>query len=440
MASRIQEMLMLKEQDMKVEKEKERFALLRGGKPDAKEFHELSIKEKLLAFHLFTSKQKLDLLLEDPEAEKLAQALPPQELYLMVKEVGEEEASPLLSLAAPEQVTFFLDMEIWNEWEMSQDKALEWLGLLFETGEKKAAQYLKQAENELLILIFMRELIVGGGIGDLLHDEERLTDWDQTFDDLFMIKYKNPAHTPLVSRLIDLIYRTDHPRYLALMEAVKGEVETELEDMCYKLRSDRLADLGFPPREEALAVYAPLSLASFSLSDKEQPVVREDGPNYPVTISGDSFLKRAIGKAGAGNLGQELQYLINTVLVADKVSMADSDAIDETVQRVHGYLNIALEQLAGADEDEGARILRQEYLQRLFRLGGTMVSEIRRRAAKIPKDEVSYATARALAGLTALRPRFYRGLDSDHADGFREFRDLADLEKTSRFLDGLEGR
>jgi hypothetical protein len=37
------------------------------------------------------------------------------------------------------------------------------------------------------------------------------------------------------------------------------------------------------------------------------------------------------------------------------------------------------------------------------------------------------------------RPRYYRGLDPDGIDGYREFLELQDVTAVADFLEGLEG-
>ena len=63
-------------------------------------------------------------------------------------------------------------------------------------------------------------------------------------------------------------------------------------------------------------------------------------------------------------------------------------------------------------------------------------------ALKIKADKLTqadYAAGKVLAGLKRARPAFYRGLDSDGIDAYREFREMQDVTKTADFLTELEG-
>jgi len=93
----------------------------------------------------------------------------------------------------------------------------------------------------------------------------------------------------------------------------------------------------------------------------------------------------------------ELNYLINTALIADQAHLDDTEFMKSVVERVYGYLNIALEYLSNGDETKGAEILSCEYLKSLFQLGFSIVLGLKLRADKLADS--SHATGKALSGL-----------------------------------------
>ena len=50
-----------------------------------------------------------------------------------------------------------------------------------------------------------------------------------------------------------------------------------------------------------------------------------------------------------------------------------------------------------------------------------------------------YPTGKALNGIREIRPRFYRGLDPDGIDGYREFASLVDVRRVEEFLGKIGG-
>jgi len=401
------------------------------------EFRTLPFADKRSYLDRVLPAEKLALILGDPESTKLARALQPHELYWLFKENGGPDAMELLALASPEQCVFILDMELWKGWSFQENKAAEYLGYIMLGSEDHFLELLPHLDFNLLSLFLGRELVVAGGIGDIDTDEVRQTDWDHTFDDVFLIKFKNPKHTPIIGMFLEMLCRLDNPLYTSLMESVSGEIDIESEEECYHTKSGRLADLGFPPHDEAIEIYSRINPATFTPGRSKELLQAVEATTLPDTfLTGKTFLERVILRADSELFRMELNYLINTALVADEAHLADMEQMKSVVERVYGYLNIALEYLSKGDETKGVEIVTGEHLKRLFQLGFSLVIGLKLRADKLSDDD--YATGKVLSGLKTARPRFYRGLDPDGIDGYREFRELQDVTAVSDFLKGLE--
>src|SRR5512133_728951 len=399
------------------------------------EFRSLPFDAKRSYLDGLLPKERVALILDDLDDMKLARALHPQELYWLFKEVDAPDAMELLGLANARQCLFILDMELWKGWSFQEDKAVEFLGYILKGSEEHFLELLPYLDFNLLSLLLGRELFVAGGIGDLNTDEERQTDWDHTFDDVFLIKFKNPKHAQIIGSFLELVCRFDNPLYTALMESVSGEIDIESEEECYHTKSGRLADLGFPPLDEAREIYSRINPDTFTPSRTKVLVQTGEATTLPRTIlTGNTFLERVILLMDSELFRMELNYLINTALVADQAHLADTEYMKSVVERVYGYLNIALEYLCRGDETKGAEILAGEYLKNLFRLGFSIVLELKFKAEKLADTNSDYATGKALSGLKSPRPLYYRGLDADGIDGYRGFREMQDVTTMSDFL------
>ncbi|OGU04570.1 MAG: hypothetical protein A2075_10465 [Geobacteraceae bacterium GWC2_58_44] len=401
-------------------------------------FEALSFPEKRNYLNTAGAKEKMDLILSDPDGKRLTAAMQPQEFFWLVKEIGETDALELVQLASAEQCIFLLDMELWEGWTFSEEKACQWLAYFMEGGEQRVHELLKYLDFEFLQLFLSRELIVGGGIGDQSNDEERFGDYDHTFDGVFMLSFKNSKHSQVIGTFLSMLIKLDNPLYTALMEGIKGDVDLELEDECQRFRTGRLEDLGFPPLDEALSIYARVNPATFELhDDKSLRPAGEGGSMMPLVAHDDSLLFRALALADSQLLIQELNYLVNSALVAEGGAFKEPETMVGILERVCGYLNIALEKLSGGDEQKAATQLSGEKLKRLFQLGYSIVLELKFAAQET--ETVDYATGKLLAGLKAKRPRFYRGLDPDGVDGYREFKEMADVKRAADLLSRLRG-
>lgn len=398
-----------------------------------------ALSEKIDQLRAIGNREKIAMILSDPEGMKLVRSLGSQELYWLIKDQGEADTDTLIQFSSPEQFCFFLDAELWEGSTYSRKKGLEWIAHLLDAGEDRVLEQLPRMDFELLLLICAKELFVGGGIGDMLSDEERTADWDHSFDSIFYLSYRDEKSGPLMNRFLDIIFRHDQELYLSLMEGIKNEIESEQEELSYQFRSGRLADLGFPEREHALEIYRPLDPDTFVPESGKDLAVVDFGGNLPVLpVDGESLLRRAINLVDSDQLNAELLCLVNSALVAEDNGFTDSDSMHFAVERVYGYLNIALEHFCGQDERAAARLLEIEYLKRLFQLGFGIVLRLRSRAMRLDYDGNDHATNRALLGFRNFRPRFYRGLDIDRVDGYREFRSLEDVRLVDALLNELE--
>jgi hypothetical protein len=396
-------------------------------------FRKLSFNDKRSHLYGVLPWEKLHLISGDPDEKQLTRAMQPQELYWLLKEIGAPDAMELLGLASPQQCLFILDMELWRGWTFSEDKAVEYLGYILQGSEEHFLEVLPHLDFNLLSLFLGRELIVAGGIGDLNTDEERQTDWDHTFDDVFLIKFKDPKHAQIIGSFLELVCRFDNPLYVALMESVSGEIDIESEEECYHLKSGRLADMGFPPHDEALEIYSRINPDTFTPSRNKLLLQTGEATTLPaIFLTGKTFLEQVILRIDSELFRMELNYLVNTALVADQAHLSNMEQMKSVVERVYGYLNIALEHLSQADETKGVEILAGEHLKSLFQLGFSIVLGLKFKADKL--TDTSYATGKALSGLKNSKPRYYRGLDSDGIDGYREFREMQDVKNMSDFL------
>ena len=228
--------------------------------------------------------------------------------------------------------------------------------------------------------------------------------------------FRNPKHSRLIGTFLDIVFRLDNELYQALLEGVKNEVESELEEEALAIRTGRLADLGFPSRQEAIYLYARIDPASFVPAPDKKQLLAGGMETFPVQIQDDSLLARALRRNPSEGIRLELNYLVNTALVADETPFGDHAAMQAIMQRVSGYLTIALEFLCGDDEEKAADLLERESLQRLFQLGHAVVQGVRKKAGQVKAAD--YPTAKALNGLNAQPPAYFRGLDADGIDGY----------------------
>jgi len=154
--------------------------------------------------------------------------------------------------------------------------------------------------------------------------------------------------------------------------------------------------------------------------------------------------------AVAGRIQSELAALCNRIAVADRLSVDGPDDLTALARKVHGYLTIGLEHLAGegrrARPGRAAEALVRYGLEQIFRLGYGRALKLQWRARRWLARSWFAARNRGLAfwgerwmgvlgGLLLKRPLYY----DNYRDGtlYREFRSTADTRRTDVLLDEI---
>ncbi|MDF1565573.1 MAG: DUF6178 family protein [Deltaproteobacteria bacterium] len=333
-----------------------------------------------------SGRKRMDVLLSKENARSLIRALPTEDLYYLIKDVGLADAGLLVSMATPEQFQGFVDLEAWEPHpegaQLQTDRVLEWLEVVRDADDEAYRPKLQSLDLEII------ELILRGGlhIVDRREEEEAprppprpgsedLT-WETTPCGNFYVAYTEPDTTEgkALRRMLDEIYAIDAFGAARLLSAVRVELDSELSEAALQVRTARMEDLGFPPLELALGLYARRDPKA---ELPAQPASPENVPGFQLAqLPAESFLQRAAGRVlGVGprtHLDRALLYLCNMALVADRVPTHDDEAVRLTTARVHATLSLALEELSGGDEAVASGLLQERALKALFQVGFTL--------------------------------------------------------------------
>jgi hypothetical protein len=429
------------------EKRKGRLTLLR--RPRAltpKEFNALSFEERLEMVRLAEGRAKYQLILEAADCGDLVQALPAQDLFILIKELGMEDVAELVSLASTEQVTTFIDLDCWDADRIKGEEALKWLvPTLAEGNEEKIGQILRELDFPLLVLILQQFVTVVHGPEALLDEDLQIEQADR--EKIYQVQYRDSETAKLIGGLLDVLYRRDQDFYCRLLEAVRQELPSDLEEWVYLQRGHRLMDVGFPDPFEALALYASLDPETFDPSDyarsPDSPPVEGVAPSLALTFGRPGNLLAEVLSEGISETSAwDLSFLLNRAMVADRVDVGDRAGIREELDLVYGCLNLALEHLCGADVEKAAGLFDRTYLVSLFRLGFSLLLSLQRRA-RVLRDSVvgpylDGPYAGLVAALSSSRPRYFTGLEETMRSGTRPFAGLGDLQRTSEWLAAVE--
>jgi len=420
--------------------------------------------------------RRADALFESPDPGAAVRALPGDELYYILHE-SPREALDVLVHATANQVQTVMDFALWQRDEVEPARLAEWLEVLAEAPVEKIGEWLSGIDVELLAFLILRTATIydlsegeppDEPEGVLFPTPDRLFALDvrglpeTEADDGARTGAAAPGDSARVTiRLIDALYRSNRALARRVLVAARAELPSELQEMAFRWRAGRMADLGFADPWEALEVYRELDPASVQLGGATGPGARvrpltTDGRASDSLRAPRALIERLSGRspfasAVAGLTGPDevaelhfaLVALANRVLAADRVSPGDDDAVEAVLERLHATLDIAVEVLARGDEARAVEAVRTIPLVKLFRLGVSVVSKVRKLGLALRRGGPFGAQGAALLeegdaavveAVTRLRPLYPRTLDDPPKTGDRPFASLADVARATHAL------
>jgi hypothetical protein len=392
-------------------------------------------------------------LFDAPDPQAAIRALPPDEFYYVIHELGFPEAMEILVHGTAEQVQTVLDFSLWDRDRVALEKSDEWLAALVEAPPETLGQWAQGIDVELLALLLRQRTRIYDLSLEEAPDNPEGTLWDSP-DRLFTLEFVGePEQVRVAQHLADSLYRYSPDMMRRLLVGMRSEDDAELEETAYRWRSGRMADLGFVDFYEALVAYQELDPASVRIEASPAPSPRPIGDpvddihlRLPLVVTEKLSGKTPFARAVAGLQSREetadlhfaLVALCNRVLAADRLSPSDEGAIQATLERLSATLDIAIEFLGRGDAERETAAVRTVPLLKLHRLGVSLIGKLRRLATALvgknpfavlrpAVDIFEPEDGEILASLTRTRPAFPRMLDVPPAPGERPFGSLADI-------------
>jgi len=395
----------------------------------------------------------------DPPA--AIRALPGDEFFYLIHEIGFPEAMEILVHGTAEQIQTVLDFSIWDKDQVSLDKSDDWLAALVEAPVEALGRWAQGIDVELLaLLVRQRARIFDLSLEEAPEEPEGVL-WDSP-DRLFTIELLGgPDQTRVAQRLIDSLYRYSPVMMRRLLVGIRSDSDAELEEEAMRWRAGRLADLGFVDYFEALQVYQEVDPTSVRIGDKPAPRVRPVGESadgdhlrLPTVMaekmSGRTPFARAVGTFQTRDEVAELHFalvaLSNRALSANRVAPSDDERIHDILERVSATLDLAVEFLARGDVEQEGAAVRTIPLVKLHQLGASLIGKLRQLAVALrrgnPYASLSPALdifesddSHVLGALSKQHPLFPKLLDPAPAAGERLFTTLADLATATRAVE-----
>lgn len=411
--------------------------------------------------YALSGRKALDRISDHPDPPRLIKSLSSEDFFWLIKKVGVDESLELLKSASTDQWQYILDVESWQKDRLELNRTGQWMRRLLTADPERFTRWLFSDGQGLAYYYLYRSIVV-----EVRNEDEEIFEGGPEFftiDGFFYIRPIQEDQRETIEALLRTMAHEDILKYQALLTGVASVLPAELEEDMYRIRNIRLAEHGFLPREEAIAVYAPLDPESLKTKKQQDARPRPtagledagDVPRWPLqTLQGQNLLTKTISNLSDAKLLDRIRLefsgLCNQILSAEGLVNWDMDDLQEIQLQAAGYLNLILKERCHEDTDTAEHLLRMNTLVSLFRAGFGLALSLKWKAERWLKGcwfheaglEPSFwgeAWGGALAGLLKRRPLFYCGEESE--SGFRNFKSLPELSSTDNvlgFLDSLD--
>jgi len=327
--------------------------------------------------------RRAELLDLAPEPEKLVPRLPEAELCFTVKAIGPDQAGWVVEHATREQLAACVDLDAWSRQRFDAERFRGWLAAAADAGDDTLERLAGAVDAEALVLMLKDrvDVVLKPGPAD-----ER-EGWSsppgaQTLEGQFYYVPRREADDAAeLTALLRVLFERSYWDYFRFMQGVIHELASDTEEWAARWRRGRLEDLGFPSREDAVAMFArmepedrvrppdPVPALDPALEGWVLPVWL---PPVPLARDAEHLVLAAAARLAEAERRAFLYRLLavaNKVAVAYDLPLSDVESVPEAMEEAVRQTSRGLETLAAACDAAPEALLRRVPLEHLFRVG-----------------------------------------------------------------------
>lgn len=403
-----------------------------------------------------SAKEQTEAILNHPNAHEIIQKLPIEDLYLTVKRNGLVDSLELLEHFSPLQIQTCVDLDAWHKEELDLMRTADWLLALESQDSSKAYQTFFQLDFSFISLLLKKCAVILESIdGEIPYFES--SNYSITPDQRYAVVFGEEEETAnlceFMRRALDDLYAHDMLFAMRLIESVRWDTQTLLDEESLHFRDNRLLDLGFLDRASTREIL------SYVDPDAHLPTHFEKRPDEDQIhwhLQAQSQSKTSLLKTGLEHLPQSLVLDLwhQAVATANRVHMAivgdysDPEQIERTGAETLNFIDMALGYLSRGDQAQLPQLLVQLGPQMLFKVGHSLALRLRLKMQKIRRHPVFALEGDRLKqldaplfeiaqGLLMPEPLFYHGLlDAKRVD-YAPFSSLTELSMAAQAVNEI---
>lgn len=334
--------------------------------------------------------QRLHALIESPFTAEILERIPTHDAYLMIKEAFGSDSTILLPYTPTEKIISFIDLDCWDRETLSAESFLTWITELAEASDETLLRTLESLDIEVIILLFQPflQVVISRPTDDNI--PELVENGYETFDNSYFFTFsENTEETAVLRNILDMLFLRHQDIYYRILEGVRWELPSDMEESAYRHRMLRLMELGFPAPDEARAVYRRMPterilgrglrtdhMPRFGQEDYYIPALYQDEMKKGALVE---TLRSEVDAEILRRFSFELVYLANKIIMADSQPLNDAQAIRACLGKVMSFTALGLA-LAGRARSQTTQFLFEDMdAESLFTLGYNAVREQQQR-------------------------------------------------------------
>lgn len=327
--------------------------------------------------------RRSELLELAPDAALIVPALPEAELVFTLKAIGLGDAGWLLEHATPEQLRVCIDLDAWNGLTFDRNALHQWLTAIGEAEDAQVRTF-QELDTELIVL-FIRDL------AEVYLQPDR--EWSppdgaMTVDGQFwLVPIGDADDLETLMGALRLLFERDYWLYFRILQGAIHELDSDCEEFALRWRTGRLADLGFPTWDEAIAIYSWLSPERWcdvqpdaKALDATDFVLPAELPPPMLDAGSEHAVFRAATELSPDErrvFFQRFVTLANQIAIADRLPLGDVESIPRAIEKAATVTSQALAHIARERNLSSVDVLRRVELRRLFAVGASLDPSVR---------------------------------------------------------------
>ncbi len=408
-----------------------------------------------------SAKNRVTALIERKDTREVLKAIAPQDIFLTLREVGASDCLEILELLPQESVQAIFDMDGWKNHRVDAAAIGDWVELLFAANPDVAVSRIHQLDIESVSLL----LKIHCQVFDIDLDEGQIPSVPNLHiispDQRLIVIFKEHPYTEKLCRglkaYLEGIFARDMQYALRLIEAIRWELPSQLEEEALRFRNARMCDLGFPDPSEAWEVFAFRDPDAALTTQRESDNASQEGlvlrANTPLFLSVDStpgatFFTEVFSQLEPqhqDSVAREVVALTNRLLLAWHDDLGENENLKVRLQECVSLIGIGLRYRSQDNPSEAIALLEQHHAKEIFHVGyGLFLRVVRRFNSTLRKAENGFDALglslldsplkECVEGLRQGFPLIFRGLFDASQVHFTTPQGLQDIALLARTL------